>query len=68
MNKCRKLKVIEQGLYAALLIVIGLGGYFYERFRGDLPNWQLVGLIIAGYIAAFGLYRIALSLAAKKLG
>jgi uncharacterized membrane protein len=54
-------------MFVALLIALGVGAGCYERFRDDLPRWQLVGLIVAGYIVAFGCYRIGLSLALRKL-
>lgn len=67
MDKHRKAKAIERMMFVVLLCVFGSGGFFYERFRADLPGWQLVGLIIASYVVAFGLYRLALSAALRKL-
>ena len=67
MDKHRKAKTIERMLFVVLLCVIGAGGFVYERFRADLPGWQLIGLIVASYVIAFGIYRLALSAALRKL-
>jgi hypothetical protein len=54
-------------LFVVLLSALSAGGFSYGRFRGNLPDWQLVSLIVAGYIVAFCFYRIALRLALRKL-
>jgi hypothetical protein len=54
-------------MFVVLLSALSAGGFFYGRFRGDLPDWQLVGLIVAGYVVAFCFYRLALRLALRKL-
>lgn len=54
-------------MFIGLLCVIGAGGFCYERFRNDLPGWQLVGLIVGSYVVAFGVYRLALGAALRKL-
>lgn len=50
-----------------LVAALGAGGFFYERFRTDVPGWQLIGLIIAGMCASYGAYRLALNFALRKL-
>ncbi len=67
MDKLRKAKAIERMMFVVLLTALSAGGFYYERLRGDLPSWQLVGLICAGYIVAFGVYRLTLNLVLKKL-
>ena len=67
MSKYRAAKAIERMIFVILLIALSAGGFFYGRFRGELPDWQLVGLIVAGYVIAFGFYRIALRWALRKL-
>ncbi len=67
MDKDRTIKAIERLMFVLLLGVLSAGGFFYGYFKGELPDWQLVSLIALGYIAAFGFYRLALSLALSKL-
>ena len=67
MDKHRKARAVERVLFAMLLAALGAAGFFYERFRTEVPGWQLVGLIIAGMCASYGAYRLALNFALRKL-
>ncbi len=67
MDKYQKIKRIERMMFVALLCPLMVGGFCYGRFEGDLPDWQLLGLIALGYAASFGIYRLALSVALGKL-
>jgi drug/metabolite transporter (DMT)-like permease len=67
MDKHRKAKVAEQALFAMLLAAIGAAAFFHERFRTEVPDWQLFGLTIAGMCASFIAYRLALNFVVRKL-
>lgn len=59
-------RVIERILYVALLAALGASGFVYEWFRGQIPQWQLVGLICTGMGICFAAYRLALNYALRK--
>ena len=67
MRKFEKTKTVERVLFVALLGALAAGGFCYEWFRSDMSRWQLVVLIVAGYVVAFGIYRQALRLVLRKL-
>jgi hypothetical protein len=68
LDPYRKARAVERLLFALLLVALASAGYCYERFRGEVPSWKLVGLIVAGICAAYAAYRFALHYALEKLG
>ena len=67
VDKYRAAKAIERLMFVVLLCTLSAGGFSYSHLRGELPDWKLVGLIVVGYIVAFGFCRLALRLALSKL-
>ena len=67
MDRYRKGRTVERVLFTILVAALGAGGFLYERFRTELPGWQLVGLISVGLCACYIAYRFALNIALRKL-
>jgi hypothetical protein len=67
VGKRWKFRALERVLFAMLLASFGAAGFFYQRFRTEVPDWQLVSLIVAGMGASYGVYRLALTFVLRKL-
>ncbi|MEG3122587.1 hypothetical protein [Sphingomonas sp. GB1N7] len=68
MDKFQKAKTVERGWFLVVFALLALGGYCFGHFRGDLPDWQLVGLILTGYFFTYVIYRFAVKRALKSRG
>jgi len=63
----QRARTAERVLFAVLLIGLALEGFAYERFRDELPTWQLVGAICMGMLALYGAYRLAINFVTLNL-
>lgn len=67
MDKLQRAIAVERLLFVGLVIVLAVGGFCYGQFRGEMPDWQLAGLIATGFVAAYVLYRLVLKRALSRL-
>jgi hypothetical protein len=67
LGKQRKARAAERILFAILPAALSAAGFVYERFRIEVPHWQLIGLICAGMIAIYWAYWLALKLVRRNL-
>ena len=61
MDKFQTVKSVERLLFVAVIGMIAVGGFCYGHFEGKLPDWQLISLIVTGYVATQIAYRLALN-------
>ena len=60
-------QAIERLLFGMLLIALAAAGFLYQRYRAEMPGWQLVGLVLAGICACYVAYRVVLTLLLRRL-
>lgn len=59
-NKARKARLLEQGLFAFLIVSLGMAGFAFEYYRTVVPTTSLVLAILAYQCVCFLTYILAL--------
>ncbi len=67
VDKQQKVKAIERGLFAFLLLATFAAGSAFELLRERIPGWYLIAYVCGGLVACYLAYRAALTLAVRRL-
>ncbi len=59
--------MLERSLFTALLAVLAATGFFYQRYRSDMPDWKRAGITITAMGLAYGGYRFTLNPGLRRI-
>lgn len=68
MDRHSRARTVERVLFLLLISALAASGFFYERFRAEMPAWQLAAMICVGMSVSYGAYRVALYVVVRRLG